>query len=285
MDKAQFYATVRKDRRLGIGALNQRQVDSIEAILDRGVGLRRDALGYILGTAWGESRFEPVRENMVYTSAARIRSVWPSRFPSDAAAEPYVRNPQGLANFVYGGRADLGNRPGTDDGWRYRGGGLVQLTGRNHYLRLGIADTPERILEPELSATALVTGMSLGAFRPGHNLARYFGAAFSDFSGARNIINADAKTNGGKYASYAVAFADALDAAGYPVDGGDAVPDIDDDAFDKGTPPKKPAEAPQTPAPPIPVVAIGDDPEPAPAPAQTALVAFLEWLLAKLKRN
>lgn len=284
MDRKAFYSAVRRDPRLGTGSLTQRQVESIEAVLDRGVGLRRDALGYILGTAWGESRFEPTRENMTYTSAARIRSVWPSRFPSDAAAKPYVRNPQGLANFVYGGRADLGNRPGTDDGWRYRGGGLVQLTGRNHYLRLGIADTPERILEPELSATALVSGMTLGSFT-GKKLADYFGKGKDrDFEAARAIVNGDVRANGAKYGAYGRAFADALEAAGYPEDGYDEAPVVPD-VFDKGTPPEKPAEAPQTPATPIPVVAIGDSPEPAPAPAQTALVTFLEWLLAKLKRN
>lgn len=271
MDKARFYDAIRKDKRLGIGSLNQRQVNSIEAILKRGNGLRRDALAYVLATAFGEANFEPVRENMVYTSAARIRSVWPSRFPSDAAAKPYVRNPQGLANFVYGGRADLGNRPGTDDGWRYRGGGLVQLTGRSHYARVGIADAPERILEPELSATALVTGMVLGVFRPGHTLSRYFGQTASDFAGARNIINADAKTNGAKYASYALAFRDALEAAGYPADGGDDVPNIEPEVFDKGAPAPKPA-AP----------AAG---EPTPAPTQPAVVAFLEWLLGLFKRN
>ena len=277
MDRKAFYAALRKDRRLGIYGLSQKQVDSVEAILDRGDGLRRAALAYVLATAWGEARLEPVRESMTYTSAARLMKVWPSRFKTAQAARPYVRNPQGLANLVYGGR--LGNRPGTDDGWRYRGGGLVQLTGRNHYLRLGIADAPERILEPELSATALVTGMHLGVFRPGHDLGRYFTRTASDYVGARNIINADAAANGSKYASYAHAFENALRAAGYPRDGDAAVFDAEEDAFGKGVPAPRPS-APPTPDPAPPAVPV---PVTQPAAAAT-LPAALRWAVDWLQR-
>ncbi len=64
-------------------------------------------------------------ENMNYT-AARIHAVWPSRFPSVAAATPYAHNPQALANKVYGGR--MGN-VGPNDGWLCRGEGLLDTTG------------------------------------------------------------------------------------------------------------------------------------------------------------
>lgn len=71
-------------------------------------------------------------ENMNY-SASRLRAVWPSRFPSFTAANQYARNPKKLANFVYGGR--MGNKPGTDDGWTFRGSGFVGLTGREMYTK------------------------------------------------------------------------------------------------------------------------------------------------------
>ena len=81
-------------------------------------------------------------ESMTYSSTARIRAVWPSRFKSDAAARPFVRNPQGLAIKVYGGR--MGNAPSpSDDGWRFRGGGMMQTTGREGYCDMGFEDNPE----------------------------------------------------------------------------------------------------------------------------------------------
>lgn len=74
-------------------------------------------------------------EESLHYSAARAHQVWPSRFPSVAAAAPYARSPRLLADRVYGSR--MGNRPGTDDGFNFRGRGLLQLTGRDEYERVG----------------------------------------------------------------------------------------------------------------------------------------------------
>lgn len=96
--------------------------------------------------------FRISEENLNYTSADRIRAVWPSRFPTIESATPFVRNPQGLANKVYNGR--MGNSNGGDDGWRYRGRGALQLTGKNNYTDFAKYMNDERILtSPELVAT------------------------------------------------------------------------------------------------------------------------------------
>lgn len=87
-------------------------------------------------------------ENLNYSTAARIRAVWPSRFPTDADAQPFVRNPQGLANKVYNGR--MGNRLNTDDGWTYRGRGLIQTTGHDGYKKLGDAVGTDLVTNPSL---------------------------------------------------------------------------------------------------------------------------------------
>lgn len=73
--------------------------------------------------------FNHKRENMSY-SAKRMMAVWPSRFPTLASAQPYDHNPVALANKVYGGR--MGNI-GPDDGWDFRGGGFIGLTGWEVY--------------------------------------------------------------------------------------------------------------------------------------------------------
>lgn len=84
-----------------------------------------------------ESSLKTGREENLNYSAKRLTEVWPSRFPSVAAAEIYARNPEKLANRVYAGR--MGNGPEiSGDGWRYRGAGPMQLTGRSNWT--GFAD-------------------------------------------------------------------------------------------------------------------------------------------------
>ncbi len=91
-------------------------------------------LCHFLGQIGNEcGRLTIIEENMTYRSAQRLRAVWPTRFPTLASAEPYVNNAQKLAEKVYGGRFE--NHPG--DGWRYRGRGLVQITGRSSYREMG----------------------------------------------------------------------------------------------------------------------------------------------------
>ena len=70
-------------------------------------------------------------ENLNY-SAERLPKVWPSRFKPNGPLNPidYAHNPQKLANEVYGGRT--GNT-GPNDGFTYRGRGLLQLTGKASY--------------------------------------------------------------------------------------------------------------------------------------------------------
>jgi putative chitinase len=89
---------------------------------------------------------ERVVENLYYSNAERIRLVFGSkRFPTIESAKAYVKSPEKLANYVYKNR--IGNKY-DDDGWRYRGGGLIQATGRANYERLGYAENPELLRTP-----------------------------------------------------------------------------------------------------------------------------------------
>ena len=85
-------------------------------------------------------------ENLNY-SAKRLTEVWPRRFPTLASARPYAHNPEKLANHVYANRNGNGNEA-SGDGWRYRGGGLMQATGRANYRAIGMERTPERLRNP-----------------------------------------------------------------------------------------------------------------------------------------
>ena len=92
-----------------------------------------------------------VVENLNY-SAGRMMQVWPSRFPTMASAQPFAGDPRALANKVYNGR--MGNRPGSDDGWIFRGRGASQTTGREGYQRvskstgLDVVAHPEWLIDP-----------------------------------------------------------------------------------------------------------------------------------------
>ena len=90
------------------------------------------ALGF-LSTAYEESGgFTVLSENLNY-SAARACQVFPSKFPSGTSAAPYAYSPEKFADRVYGGR--MGNSL-PDDGWRYRGQGLIQITGHDNFAML-----------------------------------------------------------------------------------------------------------------------------------------------------
>jgi putative chitinase len=91
-------------------------------------------------------------ENLNY-SAERLMAIWPKRFPDPGKAREYERNPEKLANFVYANRLGNGDVP-SGDGWRYRGRGLIQVTGRGNYrsasraLGLDFEQRPELLEEP-----------------------------------------------------------------------------------------------------------------------------------------
>ena len=96
-------------------------------------------------------------EDLSY-SVQRLHRVWPHRFPTEAAAAPYAHNPEALANHVYADRFGNGDEA-SGDGFRFRGRGLMQVTGRINYRRLGFESHPEAMASPMSAANTAAAFM------------------------------------------------------------------------------------------------------------------------------
>ena len=133
--------------------------------------------------------FKPMVENLNYSEQGLLRT-FPKYF-SPADAKAYARQPEKIANRAYGGR--MGN-VFEGDGWRYRGRGYVQITGKTNYdkfselLDLDLLENPDWALRDDIAAKIAVIGMRDGIFT-GKKLSDYFTAKTSDWVNARKIIN------------------------------------------------------------------------------------------------
>ncbi len=97
-------------------------------------------------------------ENLNY-SAKALRAVFGKYFPTDDLAEEYARQPEKIANRVYASRMGNGDET-SGEGWKYRGRGLIQLTGKDNYtncgkgIELNLIDNPEQLADDANAAVA-----------------------------------------------------------------------------------------------------------------------------------
>lgn len=136
------------------------------------------------------ARFERVVENLNY-SAAGLALTWPRRYAQadgtpNALARELHRKPEAIANTSYAGR--LGNGPPeSGDGWRYRGRGYIQITGRDNYRACGDALGLDLLTSPETLESPLYAALSAGWFWDSRGLNQHADAG--DVPRLTRIIN------------------------------------------------------------------------------------------------
>lgn len=143
------------------------------ACLEFGINTPQRIAGFLSQCAHESAGFTMLEENLNYR-AATMATVWPRRFaelgpdgkPKKDAQGKNVpnkfalaieRKPEAIANAVYSNR--MGNGPlESGEGWKYRGRGLKQLTGKDNYTRCGkalnldLVETPDLLLTPSPAA-------------------------------------------------------------------------------------------------------------------------------------
>ena len=126
-----------------------REIPDIEGAFDINYPLR---LSHFLSqTAHESGNFQFLRENLNY-SAAALRAVFGRHFPTDEIANEYARQPERIANRAYANRMGNGSEE-SGDGWRFRGRGYIQLTGRNNYTAFSKSIGVDVVSNPDLVAT------------------------------------------------------------------------------------------------------------------------------------
>lgn len=108
-------------------------------------------LAHFLAQCGHESgNFRVVNENLNY-SVDGLKKIFPRYFPGNLS-ESYARNPEKIASKVYGGRMGNGGEE-TKEGWKFRGRGYIQLTGKDNYTAFGKSINEDIVGNPDLVST------------------------------------------------------------------------------------------------------------------------------------
>jgi len=149
--------------------------------------------GFLAQTGHESARLTAVVENLNYSSQALL-AVFPKYFDADSAAS-YARQAERIANRVYASRMGNGDEA-SGDGWRYRGRGLIQITGRDNYQQCGEGLHQafdgygvDLLAQPETLETPLDAALSAAWFWSARGL--------NELADAGDIVAMTKRVNGG----------------------------------------------------------------------------------------
>jgi putative chitinase len=107
------------------------------------------AAHFFAQTSHESGGFKSLSENLNYSADGLVKT-FRKYFPDVAAATPYARNPEKIANKVYGGRMGNGDEA-SGEGFKYRGRGAIQLTGKDNYAAFAKAiGRPDVLTNPDI---------------------------------------------------------------------------------------------------------------------------------------
>lgn len=142
---------------------------------------------FIAQTAHESGNFAATQENLNY-SAKGLTGTFKKYFPTEAAATPYARIPEKIANKVYSNR--MGNGPeSSGDGWKYRGRGVIQLTGKDNYTACGKALDLDFVNDPDQVAQNPAAVLSAGWYWNTRRL--------NDWADKGDVLTVTKRINGG----------------------------------------------------------------------------------------
>ena len=156
---------------------------------------------FVAQTSHESGGYTMLSENLNYR-AATLAACWPNRFAvlgadkkpikengklvPTAVANSIAGKPELIANLVYSAR--MGNGPAeSGEGWKYRGRGLKQLTGKDNYARCGAALGVNLVDNPDLLLESIYAARSAGWFWKANNLSAF--ADVGDIKGMTKKIN------------------------------------------------------------------------------------------------
>lgn len=154
----------------------------------KNAGLSGTALANFMAQTDAESgSFSKTTEGFNYTSLAKLKKAFGNRLGNDEESSTYLRNPEKLAHKIYEGRTDLGNTT-AGDGYKYRGRGFIQLTGKTNYEKYGKLIGQDLLKNPDLAAQPDIAAKLAAVYYKESGAAGL--ANKGDLHGARLRVNA-----------------------------------------------------------------------------------------------
>jgi putative chitinase len=207
-------------------ATEDKWFDAINAACDKfAINTKLRLAAFIAQILHESGRLSATTENLNY-SAPGLQKTWPKRFDSTTASQ-CAKNPEKIANKVYSGRLGNGDES-SGDGFKYRGRGLIQCTGKSNYDAFSQACGVDAVNNPDSVAEPANAALSAGWFWNSKGLNAY--ADSKDFLTITKRVNGGTNGQADRQALY--------DKALIVLSDEDTTPT----KTDPSTPPKKPAE-------------------------------------------